>query len=57
MRKQVSDIPDCTDCTNRNGVFCNLPHTDKETLSENKGGNFFKKGQVIFYEGNHPHGL
>jgi CRP/FNR family transcriptional regulator len=28
-----------------------------EKLSENKSHIFFKKGQIVFYEGNHPQGL
>ncbi len=57
MKRPLINIPACTECMNKNSVFCCLPPEDKETLSENKGSNFFKKGQVIFYEGNHPHGL
>lgn len=50
-------IPSCADCTNDNKVFCVLSQLEKESLSENKGGNLFKKGQAIFYEGNHSSGL
>lgn len=57
MNKSSVEIPECTDCTNKNSVFCCLSYDDKALLTTNKGGNFFKKGQVIFYEGNYPHGL
>lgn len=56
MKRQPADIPPCSTCTN-NSIFCCLPNDELERLSENKGSNFFKKGQVIFYEGNYPHGM
>lgn len=57
MKKTGLDIPSCLECTNKNSVFCCLTKEDKEIITDRKGSNFFKKGQVIFYEGNHPHGL
>lgn len=56
MRKVIK-LPDCPDCTNKNSIFCCLSHVEKEMLSKNKRSNFFKKGQVIFYEDNYPHGV
>lgn len=50
-------IPPCTECKNEKKLFCGLKYDDREGLSVNKGSNFFKSGQTIFYEGNHPHGL
>ena len=50
-------IPPCTECKNKNKLFCGLSNDDKDYLSENKGSNVFKSGQTIFYEGNQPHGL
>lgn len=57
MKKPPPSIPGCNECTNRDNLFCTLSSEEKEFLSEGKGQNFFRKGQTIFYEGNHPHGL
>lgn len=58
MKKQVIDNVPCSECTtNGNSIFCNISSGEKDAISERKGMNFFKKGQVIFYEGNHSHGL
>ncbi len=57
MKRQPVDIPSCANCENNNSIFCSLPNDELDKLSVNKDNNFFKKGQVIFYEGNHPHGM
>ncbi|MBL4594573.1 MAG: Crp/Fnr family transcriptional regulator [Flavobacteriales bacterium] len=57
MKRQPVDIPSCSNCGNGNTIFCCLPSEELDKLSVNKDNNFFKKGQVIFYEGNHPHGM
>ncbi len=57
MKRQPVDIPSCSNCENNNSIFCCLPDGELDKLSINKDNNFFKKGQVIFYEGNHPHGM
>jgi CRP/FNR family transcriptional regulator len=54
--KHLSKIPTCSDCSCKN-IFGCLPDDEILKLSANKDNNFFKKGQVIFYEGNHPHGM
>lgn len=55
---QKNEKPECTTCLSRVlGVFCSL---EKETLgefSQHKTSNEYKKGQVIFYEGNSAFGL
>jgi CRP-like cAMP-binding protein len=56
MKKTV-EIPSCNTCKNSKDFFCNLSDSEKQSLSEKKGDNFYKKGQVIFYEGNHANGL
>ncbi|TNE74569.1 Crp/Fnr family transcriptional regulator [bacterium] len=57
-KKQIKlDIPSCSLCENRDGILCSLPMKCKETISEGKGGNFYRKGQIIFYEDNHVNGL
>lgn len=57
MKKPTLDIPSCDDCSHSKEFFCSLSDTEKRMLSEKKGDNFYKKGQVIFYEGNHANGL
>jgi len=57
MRKQI-EIPDCSSCKARiNSVFGELSEDELEYWHSTKGYNFYRKGQVIFYEGNHPTGL
>ncbi|MCP4457194.1 MAG: Crp/Fnr family transcriptional regulator [Cytophagales bacterium] len=50
-------IPPCTECSNNNRLFCGLTLDHRENFSKSKGKNVYKKGQVIFYEGNYPNGL
>ena len=57
MKGQIEEIPACANCDNENSVFCCLPKEEINKLSADKNKNFFKKGHVIFYEGNHPHGM
>lgn len=58
MNRSKKDIPSCVDCdVNGHGVLCALSKENKAKITQNKGGNFYKKGQVIFYEGNHVNGL
>lgn len=65
MSKQklsISDMPDsCTNCSHRGmhdkKPFNKLTTEELEVLSAQMGKNYYKKGQVIFYEGNHPQGL
>ncbi len=57
MKRQIDQIPNCAECTNDSKVFCSLSLEEKEVLSAGKGNNYYKKGQVIFYEGNHSNGL
>ena len=56
MKNLPVKIPSCSECDSKN-IFDCLPQNEMEKLSVNKDNNFFKKGQVIFYEGNHPHGM
>jgi CRP/FNR family transcriptional regulator, polysaccharide utilization system transcription regulator len=57
MKKIAIQIPLCVNCKNESSIFCALSAEEKGELSENKGSNFYKKGQTIFYEGNHSNGL
>jgi len=55
--RKANNIPNCTECSNGDSLFHCLPQNEKEILDLNKSGNFYKKGQVIFYENNYPHGF
>ncbi|MBD81510.1 MAG: Crp/Fnr family transcriptional regulator [Crocinitomicaceae bacterium] len=57
MGRHSIDICDCSQCENKDSLFCKLSDAEKDTISTNKGSNFYRKGQVIFYEDNHPNGL
>ncbi len=50
-------IQNCTECKELNKLFCGLSLSEREVISQNKRKNIFKKGQVIYYEGNYPQGL
>jgi CRP/FNR family transcriptional regulator len=57
MQKKF-EIPDCQICNlAHESLFKELSKEKKEELSERKGCNFYKKGQIIFFEGNRPFGL
>ncbi len=56
MKHLAIKIPACSNCDSKH-IFDCLPQDEILKLSDNKDNNFFKKGQVIFYEGNHPHGM
>jgi CRP/FNR family transcriptional regulator len=52
------EIPPCDKCENiSSSMFCALPKTELVQLSTQKSFSIYKKGQVIFYEGNQPQGL
>jgi len=49
---------DCIACSSRLlGVLCNLEQPALEECNQHKTTNEYKKGQVIFYEGNQAYGL
>ncbi len=51
-------LPDCHECDQEcNSFFCNLDTDVLKSLSINKSSSIYKKGQVIYHEGNRPHGL
>lgn len=53
-----ASIPVCTTCEFKNSsLFKNCVFQELESLTENKCFNTYKKGQVIFHEGNRPFGL
>jgi CRP-like cAMP-binding protein len=48
----------CETCESRGkGIFCDLEHGPLNEVSHHKVTNTYKKGQVIFYQGNPPFGL
>lgn len=57
MRNKIA-LPECEKC---DGLECSffhgLSHNELELISESKGGNFYKRGQHIFYEGTRPSGV
>lgn len=56
--KNFFETPSCESCTNRfNNVFCTLSDSQVNELALDKSCNIYKKGQLIFYEGNRPTGL
>ena len=56
MKNSIGNL-NCNECNHSKGLFCNLSQEEKDILSLGKGNNFYKKGQTIFYEGNHAHGI
>ena len=55
-RKLVAPV--CEFCQSRlNSVFTALDDEDVTSLSNNHLCNYYKRGQVVFLEGNHPMGL
>lgn len=58
MKRSIVNIPSCVACDNRgDGVLCSLSQENKAIIGDKKGDNFYRKGQAIFYEGNHANGL
>ena len=52
------ESPSCAECQARlNNVFCTLSDKQLNELSVEKSCNFYKKGQLVFFEGNRPTGL
>ena len=51
-------VTSCDKCeSSHDSIFCVLNKLELAAMSENKSHISFKKGQIIFYEGNHPMGL
>ena len=57
-RLKHEQLPDCSECDHKStSFFCQLSREDLISLSVNKSSSIYKKGQVIFNEGNRPNGL
>lgn len=53
-----SPAPNCQSCPYRHvSLFKNCAPSEMDSISENKCFNTYKKGQVIFHEGNRPFGV
>jgi CRP/FNR family transcriptional regulator, polysaccharide utilization system transcription regulator len=56
--KKLYKIPFCENCDVRPiNVFKNLTVEEMETLNYEKGCNFYKRGSILYYEGNHINGV
>ena len=56
--KKTKEVSSCDKCDSLDAsIFCILSKGELDVLSENKSFISYKKGQMIFYEGNHPQGL
>ncbi len=56
MNKSIK--PECQTCSSRVlGVLCHMENESLEECNQHKTTNYYKKGQVIFYEGNQAYGL
>lgn len=53
--KEASSCEKCE--SSHSSIFCALSKVDLAALSNNKSHIFYKKGQIIFHERNHPQGL
>jgi len=52
------ESPSCASCQSRlTNVFCTLTDDQLTNLSVEKSCNLYKKGQLVFFEGNRPTGL
>lgn len=52
------EVTSCDECpTAHSSIFCVLNKIELANISENKSFIFFKKGQIVFFEGNNPQGL
>lgn len=52
------NIVSCEDCPSLGkSIFCSLKHEILKGISKNKGGNQYKKGEIIFSEGFKPFGI
>lgn len=57
MSEKISN-PACATCGSRHkSVFCNITENHLELLDSHKSCDLFKKGEVIFKEGNYSRGL
>jgi CRP/FNR family transcriptional regulator, polysaccharide utilization system transcription regulator len=52
------EAPTCLGCNYKeHSLFCTLNLDELESMSDSKTYNLYKKGQLVFYEGNQPQGI
>ena len=57
-RRRTENQLDCHHCESRlKSVFCDLDSFELDLINGHKSCSVLKKGQVIFHEGFHPHGV
>ncbi|MBP6335038.1 MAG: Crp/Fnr family transcriptional regulator [Bacteroidia bacterium] len=57
-QNKQNEVSPCEQCESAySSVFCALSKPELESLSQDKTHISYKKGQMIFYQGNHPQGL
>ncbi|MBX7202176.1 MAG: Crp/Fnr family transcriptional regulator [Bacteroidia bacterium] len=55
---KINEAPSCDECDcSEQSIFCALNKSELNSLSQSKSYISYAKGQMIFYEGNHPQGL
>jgi CRP-like cAMP-binding protein len=58
MVRKKAEAPECKTCpAYKNSIFCHLGDDQVQSLTEEKGHSFYKKGQNVFLQGNYPHGV
>lgn len=58
MLKVKIESPSCETCAARlSNVFCTLTDDQAHDMSIDKSSSYYKKGQLVFFEGNRPNGL
>jgi len=56
--KKKFEMPSCSNCDHRSkSIFSQLKPEEIESLDDSKGCNVFKKGQIVFQEGNRLSGI
>lgn len=52
------ESPSCEACRARlSNIFCSITDDEAHDMSIDKSSTYYKKGQLVFYEGNRPSGL
>lgn len=58
MAKKKINVPHCSACDSfKSSMFCSLNNAEEIKLSDNKVHNLYKKGQIVFYEGQQSRNL
>jgi CRP-like cAMP-binding protein len=57
MKRSCFSSISCNNCSNKHGIIPDLSQIEKEEFSNVKTSFSFKKGEIIFQEGNYAHNL